>query len=212
VLIGCVRVWTGDQDLSLQLDALTDAGCARCFSDTASRSRRERPQLRRVLEELRDREDTLVVWRLDRLGRSLRHLIEFVSEIEQRRARVSLTHRGHRHHDVRGTAGVSHLGAIAEFERQLIRERTQAGLRAARARGRLGGRRTVIAEHKVRVAQDMIAGGGHTVQQIAETIGVGRATLNRHLATTERPAEASSPGRGPRLPLPTRPGIITWFW
>ena len=84
MLIGYARVSTGEQDLALQLDALKEAGCARCFSDTASGSLQERPQLTRALEELRDGEDTLVVWRLDRLGRSLRHLIELVGELEQR--------------------------------------------------------------------------------------------------------------------------------
>src|SRR5438045_7820528 len=85
VLIGYARVSTGDQDVALQLDALTAAGCERWFSDTASGSLSERPQLQRALDELRDGEDTLVVWRLDRLGRSLGHLIELVGELEQRR-------------------------------------------------------------------------------------------------------------------------------
>jgi DNA invertase Pin-like site-specific DNA recombinase len=181
VLIGYARVSTGDQDLALQLDALKAAGCARCFSDTASGSLTERPQLKRALEELRDGEDTLVVWRLDRLGRSLRHLIELIGELERRQLGFRSLTEGI---DTTTSSGrlVFHIfGAIAEFERQLIRERTQAGLKAARARGRLGGRRTVITDEKLRVARDMLAGGQHTMQQIADTIGVGRATLYRHL-------------------------------
>src|SRR5213082_1846545 len=181
VLIGYARVSTGDQDVALQLDALKAAGCERWFSDTASGSLSERPQLKRALEELRDGQDTLVVWRLDRLGRSLRHLIELVGELEQRELGFRSLAEGI---DTTTSSGrlVFHVfGAIAEFERQLIRERTQAGLRAARARGRRGGRRTVITEEKLRVAGELLAGGQHTMQQIAETIGVGRATLYRHL-------------------------------
>ena len=181
MLIGYARVSTGDQDLALQLDALKAAGCARWFSDTASGSLTERPQLKRAMEELRDGEDTLVVWRLDRLGRSLRHLIELIGELERRQIGFRSLTEGI---DTTTSSGrlVFHIfGAIAEFERQLIRERTQAGLKAARARGRLGGRRTVITDEKLRVARDMLAGGQHTMQQIADTIGVGRATLYRHL-------------------------------
>src|SRR5881227_1306665 len=123
----------------------------------------------------------LVVWRLDRLGRSLRHLIELVGELEQRRLGFRSLTEGI---DTTSSSGrlVFHIfGAIAEFERQLIGERTRAGLRAARARGRRGGRRTVITEEKLRVAGELLAGGQHTMQQIAGTIGVGRATLYRHL-------------------------------
>lgn len=181
MLIGYARVSTGDQDLALQLDALKAAGCERWFSDTASGSLSERPQLTRALEELRDGEDTLVVWRLDRLGRSLRHLIELVGELEQRQLGFRSLTEGI---DTTSSSGrlVFHIfGAIAEFERQLIQERTQAGLQAARARGRRGGRRTVITEEKLRVASELLAGGQHTMQQISETIGVGRATLYRHL-------------------------------
>jgi DNA invertase Pin-like site-specific DNA recombinase len=198
VLIGYARVSTADQDLALQLDALKAAGCARCFSDTASGSLTERPQLKRALEELRDGEDTLVVWRLDRLGRSLRHLIELIGELEERQLGFRSLTEGI---DTTTSSGrlVFHIfGAIAEFERQLIRERTQPGLKAARARGRLGGRRTVITDEKLRVARDMLAGGQHTMQQIADTIGVGRATLYRHL--DHRPSrKAPSP---PTLPPP----------
>jgi DNA invertase Pin-like site-specific DNA recombinase len=202
VLIGYARVSTGDQDLSLQLEALTEAGCARCFSDTASGSVRDRPQLQRVLEELRDGEDTLVVWRLDRLGRSLRHLIELVGELEDRELGFRSLTEGI---DTTTSAGrlVFHIfGAIAEFERQLIRERTQAGLQAARARGRLGGRRTVITDSKLRVAHELIAGGQHTMQQVADTIGVGRATLYRHLTPNDLRNDGSS---APRAAHPSGP-------
>jgi len=204
VRIGYARISTGDQDLALQFDALKAAGCARWFSDTASGSLTERRQLKRALEELRDGEDTLVVWRLDRLGRSLRHLIELIGELERRQLGFRSLTEGI---DTTTSSGrlVFHIfGAIAEFERQLIRERTQAGLKAARARGRLGGRRTVITDEKLRVARDMLAGGQHTMQQIADTIGVGRATLYRHL---EHGRTAPSP-LAPAVPsTPARPAV-----
>jgi len=181
VFIGYARVSTGEQDLALQLDVLKAAGCERCFSDTASGSQQERPQLSRALEELGDGQDTLVVWRLDRLGRSLRHLIELIGELEQRRLGFRSLTEGI---DTTSSSGrlVFHIfGAISEFERRLIRERTQAGLQAARVRGRLGGRPTIVTEDKLRIAREMLAGGEHTMQQIAAAVGVGRATLYRHL-------------------------------
>ena len=139
MLVGYARISTSDQDLALQLDALTSAGCERVFSDTASGSLRERPQLARALEDLRDDEDVLVVWRLDRLGRSLRHLIELIGELEQRRVGFRSLTEGIDTTTASGRLVFHIFGAIAEFERQLIRERTQAGLQAARARGHVPG-------------------------------------------------------------------------
>lgn len=195
MLIGYARVSPGDQDLAPQLDALKAAGCGRWFSDTASGSVQDRPQLTRALGELRDGQDTLVVWRLDRLGRSLRHLIELIGELEQRGLGLRSLTEGIDTTTSSGRLVFDIFGAIAEFERQLIRERTQAGLRAARARGRRGGRRTVITEDKLRVARELLAGGQHTMQQIAATIGVGRATLYRHLEP--RGAPDTPPGPSP---------------
>ena len=202
MLIGYARVSTGEQDLALQLDALKAAGCARWFSDTASGSLQDRPQLKRALEELRDGEDTLVVWRLDRLGRSLRHLIELIGELERRRLGFRSLTEGI---DTTTSSGrlVFHIfGAIAEFERQLIRERRQAGLMAARARGRRAGRRTVITEDKLRVARELLAGGQHTMGQIAGTIGVGRATLYRHLEPRAAAAVLPAPSPAPAASSP----------
>jgi DNA invertase Pin-like site-specific DNA recombinase len=196
VLIGYARVSTGEQDLALQLDALTAAGCERCFSDTASGSLQERPQLTHALEDLRDGHDTLMVWRLDRLGRSLRHLIELIGELEQRQLGFRSLTEGI---DTTTSSGrlVFHIFAsIAEFEHQLIRERTQAGLQAARARGRLGGRRTVITEDKLAIARELLAGGNHTMAQIAATVGVGRATLYRHLDIDRARANAAAVSAG----------------
>jgi len=139
-LLGYVRVSTAAQDLALQLDALEVTGCVRVFTDHASGSRVGRPQLGAVLDQLRAG-DTLVVWRLDRLGWSLRHLIDTVTALDEREVGFrSVTEAI----DTTAAGGrlVFHLfGALAEFERQLIRDRALAGLAAARARGRVGGGR-----------------------------------------------------------------------
>jgi DNA invertase Pin-like site-specific DNA recombinase len=195
-LLGYARVSTGEQDLALQLDALRAAGAERVFSDTASGSLRERPELARVLDHLRDGQDTLVVWRLDRLGRSLRHLIETIAELEEREVGFRSLSEGI---DTTSPSGrlVFHIfGALAEFERELIGERTRAGLAAARGRGRRGGRPLVITEHKLRVARELLAGGEHTMAQIAGTLGVGRATLYRHLQPARAPTHSSSSSAG----------------
>src|SRR5687767_10921435 len=168
--IGYARVSTQEQTLDLQRDALMQAGCDRVFTDTVSGSQDERPGLSDALSHLRAG-DTLVVWRLDRLGRSLRHLIETVTELSQRGIGFrSLTEQI----DTTTSGGklVFHVfGALAEFERDLIRERTQAGLRAARARGRTGGRPKVLADaKKVAMAQALYDGGQADVATICRTL------------------------------------------
>ncbi|MDP9436453.1 MAG: recombinase family protein [Actinomycetota bacterium] len=174
--IGYARVSTIGQDEALQLDALQRAQVDRMFVDRASGAVRDRPGLTGALECARPGH-RLVVWRLDRLGRSLRHLLEVVKDLEERQvALVSLTE------DIdTSTPGgrlVFHvLGALAEFERDLIRERTQAGLAAARARGRVGGRPTVWAEAKLQTARAMRAAGEHDVSSIARALGVSRASV-----------------------------------
>ncbi len=178
--IGYARVSTLDQDPALQHDTLTAAGCQRIFVDKASGKLESRPALDDLLEQVRPG-DTVVVWRLDRLGRSLRHLLETVSALEHRGvAFVSLTENI----DTSTPGGrlVFHVfGALAEFERDLIRERTQAGLAAARARGRVGGRPTVWTEDKLRTARAMRASGDYDVASIAKVLGVSRASVYRAL-------------------------------
>jgi DNA invertase Pin-like site-specific DNA recombinase len=178
--LGYARVSRVDQRPELQLDALTAAGCARIWTEHASGALTERPELAAALDHLRPG-DTLVVWRLDRLGRSLRDLIERVRELDARGVGLRSLTEGI---DTTTPAGrlVFHVfGALAEFERDLIRERTQAGLQAANARGKRGGRRPVMDAHKLRVARELLAAGKLTMDEIARTIGVGRATLYRHL-------------------------------
>lgn len=180
-LFGYARVSTVEQDEALQIDALKAAGCVKLFVDHASGALDERPELARLLDYARDG-DTIVVWRLDRLGRSLRHLIDTVGQFaEQGIGFRSLTEAM----DTTTPTGrlVFHIfGALAEFERDLIRERTQAGLAAARARGRVGGRPPKVTPEKLAVMQSMYDSNEHTVAAIAETVGVSRATVYRHLA------------------------------
>lgn len=179
-LLGYARVSTHDQDSQLQLDALEAAGCYRVFVDQASGALDERTELTRLLDQARDG-DTVVVWRLDRLGRSLRHLIDTVSDLADRDIGFrSLTESI----DTTTPGGklVFHVfGALAEFERELIRERTHAGLKAARARGRVGGRPRVMTPDKVATAQQMYETGEYTVEGIAKVLGVSRASIYRHL-------------------------------
>jgi DNA invertase Pin-like site-specific DNA recombinase len=182
-LVGYARVSTADQDAALQRDALEAAGCVRVFEDTASGARTDRPQLAAALDFLREG-DVLVVWRLDRLGRSLSHLIKLTNELAERGVGLRSLNE---HIDTTTAVGqlVFHIfGALSEFERNLLRERTNAGLAAARARGRNGGRPRVMTPAKIDAARAMMAGGTHTMAEIAEAVGVGRATLYRELART----------------------------
>jgi DNA invertase Pin-like site-specific DNA recombinase len=151
-LLGYARVSTTDQHPQLQVDALTAAGCYRVFTETASGARGDRPTLAQVLDQLRPG-DTLVVWKLDRLGRSLRHLVDTVTGLADRgvgfrslQEAIDTTTPG-------GKLVFHVFAALAEFEGDLIRERTAAGLAAARSRGRYGGRPSVMTAHKLQVAR-----------------------------------------------------------
>jgi DNA invertase Pin-like site-specific DNA recombinase len=173
--VGYARVSTLDQDPTLQLDALATAGCEKVFEDRASGARADRPGLRWALDYVRDG-DVLIVWKLDRLGRSLPHLIETVSALEKRSVGFrSLTEAI----DTTTPGGrlVFHLfGALGQFERDLIRERTRAGLAAAEARGRKGGRKPVITAEKLKRAREII-GKGLTVREAAMRLKVGKTAL-----------------------------------
>ena len=173
MLIGYARISTNKQDLALQLDTLERAGCERTFQDTASGVLKSRPQLEACLDHLRAG-DTLVVWRLDRLGRSLRHLIETISELEQHDVGFRSLTEGVDTTTAAGRMTFHIFGALAEFERSL------AGLEAARARGRRGGRPSSITPDKLAAAVAMRQ-QNHPMHAIATALGVSRATLYRHL-------------------------------
>ncbi len=188
MLIGYARVSTGEQTLDLQLDALKTAGCGKVYTETASGAKAERPVLDEVLSYLR-KGDTLVVWRLDRLGRSLQHLIETVAALAERGIGFkSLTEQI----DTTTPGGklIFHVfGALAEFERDLIRERTQAGLRAARARGRTGGRPKALADpKKLAMAKQLYADPTNAIDDICRTLGISRTTFYRHVTPSTRAA------------------------
>src|SRR4051812_21934550 len=174
-LVGYARVSTLDQTPALQLDALSAAGCTKVFDDHASGARSDRPGLQRALDYVRQG-DVLVVWKLDRLGRSLAHLIEVVTELEHRGVGFrSITEAI----DTTTPGGrlVFHLfGALGQFERDLIRERTRAGLTAAAARGRKGGRKPVIDAENLARARRMIA-KGLTVRETATRLKIGKTAL-----------------------------------
>ncbi len=185
-LYGYARVSTELQEPALQHDALRAAGCARIFTDTVSGKLERRPQLDDLLERVLPG-DTIIVWRLDRLGRSLRHLIATVTDLGDRDVGFRSLSEGLDATTPAGRLLFHVMGALAEFERDLIKERTVAGLAAARARGRIGGRRPVMTPDKLTVARAMYDAGDYTVQQIAATLGVGRATIYRHLSPEQPP-------------------------
>lgn len=178
--IGYARVSTADQHLEAQTDRLTAAGCERIFPDTASGKLAKRPQLDKALDYLRPG-DTLVITRLDRLGRSLRHLVELIGDLGERGIELQVLEQGIDTSTPTGRLFFHIVASIAEFERALLVERTNEGLAAARARGRKGGRRPVMTSDKARIAREMYDSKTYTIDAIAKTIGVSRATVYRHL-------------------------------
>lgn len=180
MLVGYARVSTQEQKPELQLDALKAAGCEKVFVEKASGAQRERPELKAALDYMRGG-DTLVVWKLDRLARSMKQLIETVEGLEE----VDVGFQSLTEAIDTTTAGgklVFHVfGALAEFERSIIRERTRAGLDAARARGRKGGRPPKLKDSDLKAARAMLADNSITVEEIAKHLRVSPATLYRHL-------------------------------
>jgi len=179
MLIGYARISTTDQTLALQQDALSAAGCEHIYTDTVSGSVTDRPGLTQALSHLRSG-DTVVVWRLDRLGRSLPHLIQTIRTLEAR----GVHFKSLQEQIDTGTSGgklVFHVfGALAEFERDLIRERTHAALAAARARGRLFGRPRTLTPKQVVQLRTLAKDEHNTVAEICQTLGISRATFYRH--------------------------------
>lgn len=180
MLVGYARVSTDDQNLNLQRDALNQAGCEQLYEDQFSSAKAERPGLQQALQYARAG-DTLVVWRLDRLSRSLKDLIEMVTLLESKGIGLKSLQEAI---DTSSSSGklIFHIfGALAEFERNLIRERTQAGLQAARARGRKGGRPKALNKDKQALAVKLYDEKKHTVDQICEIMGVSKPTLYKYI-------------------------------
>lgn len=180
MLVGYARVSTDDQNLNLQRDALQLAGCEKIFEDQISGAKAERPGLHAVLQFVRPG-DTLVIWRLDRLSRSLKDLIEMVKVLESNSIGLKSLQESI---DTTSSSGmlIFHVfGALAEFERNLTRERTQAGLQAARSRGRKGGRPKVLNKDKQALAVQLYDERKHTVTQICELMGISRPTLYKYI-------------------------------
>ena len=180
MLVGYARVSTDDQNLDLQKDALARVGCERILEDHQSGAKAERPGLKAALDYAREG-DTLVVWRLDRLSRSLKDLIEMVTQLESQGIGLKSLHESL---DTSSSSGklVFHIfGALAEFERNLIRERTQAGLQAARARGRKGGRPKSLDADKRKLAIQLYEEKKHTVKQICQMMGISKPTLYKYI-------------------------------
>ena len=180
MLVGYARVSTFEQTLDLQQDALRAAGCGQFFTDTISGGVSDRPGLHDALLYLRAG-DTLVVWRLDRLGRSLKHLIETITALHERGIGFrSLTESI----DTTTPGGklIFHVfGALAEFERDLIRERTQAGLTAARARGRKGGRPASLSPKQQELLHQLYADKNNSIEDITKTLRISKSTLYRYV-------------------------------
>ena len=180
MLIGYARVSTEDQSLALQIDALEEAGCERVFQDQISGIVNTRPNLNQALNFARAG-DALVVWRLDRLSRSLQDLIETVTLLESRGVQLKSLHESI---DTASSSGklIFHLfGALAEFERNLIKERTLAGLQAARARGRKGGRPPSLNSEKQKLAAKLYSEKNHSVKEICQLMGISKPTLYKYV-------------------------------
>lgn len=180
MMIGYVRVSTSSQDTALQVDALRQAGAERIFEETASGTRSDRPAFAAALDSARAG-DTLIVWRLDRLARSLRQLLTTVDDLQARGIGLrSLTEAI----DTGSPSGrlILHIfGCLNQFEVELVRQRTRAGLDASRARGRVGGRPRALTEQEVRAARAMLSDVNFTVADVARQLGVAPSTLYRSL-------------------------------
>ena len=181
--IGYARVSTKDQSLSMQIDELRQAGCTQIHEEIASGAKTARPVLDEVIRNLRE-EDTLVIWKLDRLGRNLAHLIHLTTKLIEKKVGLISLHDPIDTTTAQGRLIFGIFASLAEFERELIRERTQAGLASARARGRKGGRpkgMTTAAIEKAAIAEALYKNGSIPVKKIAEQLGISKTTLYLYL-------------------------------
>lgn len=180
--LGYQRTSTHEQNLILQTDALNQVGCDRIFTDQVSGSVIDRPGLNELLEFAREG-DTIVVWRLDRLGRSLRHLVDLVEQLRERGVGFRSITEGIDTTNPSGRLFFNIVASLAEFERDLVRERTLAGLAAARARGRCGGRRAVLTGKKLELARKLRGDRNMPVDEACRILGCSRSTFYRSTVT-----------------------------
>ena len=187
MLVGYTRISKSDGNLDLQKDSLVSAGVSadKIYEEFASGKREDRPELKQCLKSLRDGEDTLVIWKLDRLGRNLRHLIEIVQELEQRKIGLRiLTGKGACIETTTASGRMVFVifAALSEYERELIKERTKAGLKAARARGRKGGRKFVMTKTKLMMARSALQNRDTKINDLCTELKITRYTLYRYLS------------------------------
>ena len=180
MLIGYMRVSTADQNLNLQKDALASVHCEKVFEDVGSGALDSRKGLAECIEYARSG-DTLIVWKLDRLGRSLKHLVEVVGSLEKRQVGFKSLSESIDTTTDTGKLVFHIFASLAEFERGLIRERTNAGLKAARARGRKGGRPKMMDESALSMAKILMAEKSKSIDEICKTLKVSRTTLYRNV-------------------------------
>lgn len=188
--IGYARVSTDDQNEDSQIDSLESAGCERIYIEKCSGKSKQRPELERMIDALREG-DIVVVQRLDRLGRSLKDLIELLDGFKEQGIKFISLNESIDTTTAVGELAFHMIGAIAQFERRLISERTKAGLKAARARGRKGGRKAKLTASDIKKAQAMLLDTSVTKTEVAEHFGVSRPTLNKALDGIEPPQERS---------------------
>ena len=182
--IGYARISTLEQNLDLQIDALKKAGCEKIITDEISGSVAERPGLVNLKEVLR-KGDTLVVWRLDRLGRTLKHLIEWVNNLNEKGIGFKSLQENIATTNTSGRLIFHIFGALSEFESNLIRERTRAGIAAARSRGKKGGRPKKLNNAKRQLVVDLYRGKRHSIAQICEMTNISKPTLYKYVSQAE---------------------------
>lgn len=196
--IGYARVSTADQDPQLQLDALTADGCLKIYKDVATGTKADRPQWQACLDDLRPG-DTLIIWKIDRLGRNLRNLVDIVAVLEERGVGVkSLTNGIVDTTTAHGKLVFGMFALMAEYEAALIKERTLAGLAAARARGRTGGRKPKMTPALINKAQRMYDSKQFTMAEIASSCGVTPMTVYRNIRTSPAPRPTAATAAAPR--------------
>lgn len=179
MLLGYARVSTQDQDLTMQLDALTNYGCVKIFEEKISGRARDRPELENLLQTAREG-DTVVVWKLDRLGRSLKNLIELMDHFRENGIHLVSLQENIDTTNAAGQMMFYTFAIISQYEREMTKERTKAGITAARARGRVGGQPRIPA-NKVDIALKMYDSNNYTIKEITEAAGISKTTLYRYV-------------------------------